>query len=65
VRLLALAGAPIELAEAEVAEGDERAHAAGLGERHRLAVLGLAPLSIESVCLDRDIAERAESIGCR
>jgi hypothetical protein len=32
VRLPALVGAAVELAEAEVAVGDERAHAAGLGE---------------------------------
>src|SRR5215470_16020835 len=32
LRLLALARAPVELAEAEVAVGDEGAHGAGLGE---------------------------------
>jgi hypothetical protein len=64
LRLLALARAPVELAEAVVAVGQERVHAARLGERHRLAVLGLAPLSIESVGLDRDIAEQVQSIGC-
>ena len=42
LRLLALARAPVELAEAEVAVGDEGAHAARLGERQRLAVVGLA-----------------------
>ena len=38
--LLALACAPGELAQAEVAVGDERAHPAGLGDRQRLAVVG-------------------------
>src|SRR5262249_29799996 len=42
LRLLALARAPIELAEAEVAVGDEGAHAAWLGEGQRLAVVDLA-----------------------
>jgi len=42
----------------------ERAHAARLGERRRLVALGLAPFSIESVGLDRDIAEQVQSIGC-
>jgi hypothetical protein len=62
--LLALVRAAIELAEAEVAVGDERAHAARLGQHQRLAVLGLAPLSMESVRLDRDIAEQVQSTGC-
>ena len=47
--LLALACVPVELAEAEVTVGDERAHAARLGERQRLAVVGLALLGIEPV----------------
>ncbi len=48
--LLALAGAPGELPEAEVAVGgDEGTHAARLGEGHRLAVVGLAALGIEPV----------------
>src|SRR4029453_12220470 len=37
LRLRALARAPVELAEAEMAVGDEGAHASGLGERQRLA----------------------------
>jgi len=35
--LLALVGAPVELAEAEVAVSDEGAHATRLGERERLS----------------------------
>ena len=41
-RLFALARAPVEVTEAEVAVGDEGAHAAGLGQRQRLAIVGLA-----------------------
>src|SRR5262249_2697764 len=37
-RLIALAGAPVELAEAEVAVGDERTHPEVVRERRRLAV---------------------------
>src|SRR5262245_32213396 len=42
LRLLALARAPGELAEAEVTVGDQRAHAELVGERQRLAVIGLS-----------------------
>ena len=58
VRLLALARAPVELGEAEVAVGDERAHSARLGEGERLAVVGLAALGVEAVGMGRDIAEQ-------
>src|SRR4029434_4496253 len=44
LRLLALARAPVELAEAEVTVGDERAHAPRLGERPRLAVVAFSVL---------------------
>ena len=37
---------------------DERAHAARLGERQRLAVEGLAALGIEPVGMGRDVAEQ-------
>jgi len=39
-RLFPLARAPVELSEAEVAMGDERAHASWLGKGQRLAVVG-------------------------
>src|SRR6266849_3888521 len=45
LRLVALARARVELAEAEVTVGDERAHAARLGEGQRLTVVGLAALT--------------------
>src|SRR5262245_48478225 len=41
-RLLVLARAPVELAEAEVAVGDERAHAAGFGECECIKIVRLA-----------------------
>src|SRR6266852_4852212 len=54
--LLLLTGYSIELAEAEVAVGDERTHAARLGEGQRLSVVGLAALGIEVVGMGRDVA---------
>jgi len=64
MRLLALARAPGELAEAEVAMGDEGAHAARLGERQRLAVVGLAALGVEPVGVGRDVTEQTLRMGC-
>ena len=58
LRLLALAHPPGELAEAEVAVGDQGAHAARLGERKRLAIVGLAALCVESVGMGCDVAEQ-------
>ncbi len=62
-RLLALARAQVELAEAEVAVGDEGAHAARLGERQRLAVVSLAALGIELVGMGCDVAEQVQRMG--
>src|SRR5262249_38379920 len=62
-RLLALARAREELPEAEVAVGDERAHAARLGEGQRLAVVRLAALGIEPVRVGRDVSEQVERFG--
>jgi 6-phosphogluconolactonase/glucosamine-6-phosphate isomerase/deaminase len=42
VRRLTRTRAPVQLAQTEVALSDERAHRARLGERQRLAVVGLA-----------------------
>ena len=53
----------VELPEAEVAVGDERAHAARLGEGQRLAVVGLAALGIESVGMGRDVTEQVQLRG--
>ena len=63
LRLLPLARAPVALAEAEVAVGDEGAHAARLGERQRLAVVGLAALGIEPVGMGGDVAEQVQLMG--
>jgi hypothetical protein len=57
VRFLLSARPPVELAEAEVAVGNEGAHASGLGERQRLAVVGLTVLRVEPVGMRRDVAE--------
>ena len=46
-----------------MAVGDERAHAARLGESQRLAVVGLAALGVESVGMGRDVAEQVQRIG--
>src|SRR5215470_4356446 len=61
--LLALARALVELAEAEVAVGDEGAHAARLGQRQRLAVVGLAALRVEPIGMGRDVAEQVQRMG--
>ena len=53
----------VQLAEAEVAVGDERAHAARLGEGQRLAVVGLAALGVEPVGMGRDVAEQVQRMG--
>ena len=63
VRLLALAGAPVEFAEAKMAVGDEGPHSAWLGQRQRLAVMGLGALGIESVGMARDVAEQVPRMG--
>src|SRR5262249_10873479 len=59
----ALARARAQLPEAEVAVGDERAHAARLGEGQRLAVVGLAALGIEPVGVGRDVTEQVKRMG--
>jgi hypothetical protein len=43
--------------------GDDRAHAARLGKRQRLAVVGLAVLGIEPVRMGGDIAEQMQRMG--
>ena len=46
-----------------MAVGDERAHAARLGEGQRLAVVGLAALGIEPIGMGRDVAEQMQRMG--
>src|SRR3989442_13943252 len=59
-RLLVLARAPVELAEPEVAVGDERAHAELAGERQRLAVVVFSVLGIAGRC---DVTGKVKSVG--
>ena len=61
--VLRLAGAAVELAQAEVAVGDERAHAVQLGECQRLPVVGRAAFGIELVRMARDVAEQVQRMG--
>ena len=61
--LVALARKLQELPEAEVTVGDERAHAPRLGERQRLAVLGLATLGIASIRMGHDVAAQVQRMG--
>ena len=63
LRLLPFASASGELAEAEVAAGDEGPHAARFGERQSLAVVGLAALGIEPVGVGCDVAEQMLRMG--
>jgi hypothetical protein len=60
--LLALARAPVELAEAEVAVGDEGAHAARLGECQRLAVVALGFSHISWIAPRGHITEQTKSV---
>jgi hypothetical protein len=53
----------VELAEAEVAVGDKRAHAARLGELQRFAVVNLATLAVEEVGMGRDVTEQVPRMG--
>src|SRR5499426_3478940 len=60
LRLLALAGAPVELAKAEVAVGDEGAHAELAGECQRRAVVAKSVLDAAG---RRDVTGEAEGVG--
>ncbi len=59
-RVLGLARAPVELTEAEVAVGDERAHAECAGEGQRPAVVAFCVLG--AACR-RDVTGEAEGVG--
>jgi len=62
-RLLALTRAPGELAEAEVAVGDEGTHAAWLRKGQRLVVMTLAALGVQPIGMARDVAEQVQSMS--
>jgi hypothetical protein len=53
--------ASIELAEAEVAVSDERAHAQFVGQNHGLPVGGFSLFGIRRVAMRSDVAESPES----
>src|SRR5262245_38255597 len=63
VTLLTLAHAPEERAEAEVAVGDERAHAARLGERQSLAVMTLRRPEVGRILARAKLGKQVESAG--
>ena len=63
LRILALAGAAVDLAETEVAVSDQRAHAVALRQRQRVAVVADAALVVEPVGIGRDIAEQMVGMG--
>ena len=60
VRLLLLASPAVELAEPEVAVGDERAHPELVGERHGPTVRSLSFLHLQGIAMQGDLAEEAE-----
>jgi hypothetical protein len=60
---LVAADEPGEPTEPEMAMRDERAHLERLGERQRLAVIGLAEVRIEEVGTGRDVPEQVPRIG--
>ena len=58
LRLLVIARAPVELAEAKVAVGDERVHLQLLGERERVTVVAVSVL--RGIVAGGDLAEEPE-----
>src|SRR4029077_20185421 len=58
-----LAGAAMALGEAEMAMGDQRAHAVALRQRQRVAVMADAALVVETVGMGCDIAEQMVGVG--
>ena len=58
--MLAIAPAAIQFAEAQLAMGNKRTHAAGLGERQRLTVLAF---SVFGASCAGDVTAEPESVG--
>ena len=56
--VLRLTAAAIELAQPEMAMGDEWTHPVQLGERQRCSVMGRAGFGIEQVLMGRDVPEQ-------
>ena len=63
--LLPFAGALIQLAKPKMAVGDEGPHAARLGKRQCLTVVGLAALGVEPVGMGGDVAEQLQRMTPR
>src|SRR5262249_33155092 len=61
--LLALARAPVESAEAEMAVGDERAHPELASKGQGVAIMLAGGLGLERVPLQRRVSEEAERPG--
>src|SRR5262249_11467787 len=60
LRLLALADAPVELAETQVAVGHDRTHAQLVSDGHGLPVGGFSRFRIWWVAMRGDLAQSAE-----
>ena len=63
LRLLARARAPVQFAEAEMAVGDKRAHAARFGEFQRGEIVSFTGVSVEAIPVGGDVAEEVQQIG--
>ena len=63
--LRVVTGAPVERAEAEVAVGDEGAHAELGGERQRLLVVRLGPLEVGCASRRGDLAQKPQRLTPR
>jgi hypothetical protein len=61
LRLLARARSPVELAEAEVAVGDERAHPERLGEGERVSVVALS--MVRGIAAGGGLARRQRALA--
>jgi hypothetical protein len=64
LRLVALARAPVEPFETQVAVDGEGAHAARFGEGQRVVILSLGALGIEPIRMTRDGAQQLQSLDC-
>src|SRR5258708_32723435 len=62
-RLVAFARAPVELAEAEMAVGDERAHAARFGKTQRAEIVSFTCVGVEAIGVGGDVAEEVQYMG--